>query len=139
MMQSKTQVDIKTTQTYSMYEKHREQREQRENSEYQKIQNEHIKCCEIARLSQGIRERIIQTYRAEIESHKYLENDYSGLRAIVEDLRRRKEAMDISINDLQGDYESQVHNQESLISSLSQELEHLKAQNQSKSEEASEI
>ena len=61
-------------------------------------------------MSQGIRERIISTYRAEIESHKYLSGDFSGLRAIVEDLRRRKEAMDISINALQGDYQSQVDN-----------------------------
>ena len=57
-------------------------------------------------MSQGIRERIISTYRAEIESHKYLAGDFSGLRAIVKDLRRRKEAMDISINALEGDYEA---------------------------------
>jgi uncharacterized protein (DUF3084 family) len=122
-----------------MYEKHRESRENRENTEYNKIQNEHIKCCEIARMSQGIRERIISTYRAEIESHKYLENDYSGLRSIVEDLKRRKEAMDISINALQGDFETQVNNQDNLVNSLSQELEHLKAQNEDKTIEASEI
>jgi folate-dependent phosphoribosylglycinamide formyltransferase PurN len=101
-----TSVDIKTVQSYSLYEKHRESREQRENIEYEKIQNEHIKCCEIARMSQSIRERIISTYRAEIESHRYLEGDFSGLRALVDDLKRRKEAMDISINALQGDYES---------------------------------
>jgi hypothetical protein len=80
-------------------------------------------------MSQGIRERIIQTYRAEVESHKYLESDYSELMAIVDDLRHRKEAMDISIRALEGDYESQVHNQENLINSLQQELEMLKVQN----------
>jgi hypothetical protein len=103
-------IDIKNTSSYAMYEQHREQREYRENSEYEKIQTEHMRCCEIARLSQGIRERIIQTYRAEIESHKYLEGDYSELLAIVDDLRQRKEAMDISIRALEGDYESQVNN-----------------------------
>ena len=90
-------------------------------------------------MSQSIRERIISTYRAEIESHKYLENDYSGLRSIVEDLKRRKEAMDISNNTLQGDYEHQTNNQENLINSLTQELDFLKAQNEDKSIEASEI
>lgn len=139
ILQPKVQVDIRNTQSYSMYEKHREQREQRETAEYQKIQNEHGKCCEIARMSAGIREKIIATYRAEIESHKYQSGDFSGLRSIVEDLRRRKEAMDISINSLQGDFESQVHNQESLITNMTQELELLKSQNADKSNEANEI
>ena len=105
-MQPRNPIDIKTTSTYAMYEKHAEARQQRENSEYQKIQNEHIRCCEISRMSQGIREKIISTYRAEIESHRYLDGDYTELRSIVEDLRRRKEAMDISISALNGDYET---------------------------------
>jgi hypothetical protein len=139
LMTTKSVVDIKTVQSYSLYEKHRESREQRENLEYQKIQNEHIKCCEIARMSQGIRERIISTYRAEIESHRYLEGDYAGLRALVDDLRRRKDAVDRSIDAIQEDYEAQVYNQESLIGNLQQELDLLKAQINEKSIEATEV
>lgn len=71
---------------YSSYENHRVERENREKNEYKKIQDEHIQCCEIARMSQGIRERIISTYKAEIESNKYLRGDFSGLEAIVMDL-----------------------------------------------------
>ena len=132
-------VDVKTTQSYSLYEKHKESREHREKAEYAKIENEHIQCCDIARMSQGIRERIIATYRAEIESHKYLNSDFSSLRSIVEDLKRRKEAMDISINAIKEDYESQVHNQSSLIQNLTTELEILKTQNADKQKESTEI
>lgn len=99
-------VDVKTVKSYSMYETHKEAREVREQAEYEKIQNEHIRCCEISRMSENIRERIIATFRAEIESHKYLGGDYSQIRSICDELRMRKEAMDKSIKTLQQDYES---------------------------------
>lgn len=57
-------------------------------------------------MSQGIRDRIIQSYRSEIESHKLNERDFVGLQAQVEDLKRRKEALDISLTSFQGDYEA---------------------------------
>lgn len=47
-------------------------------------------------MSLGIRDRIISSYRQEIESHKINERDFVGLKAQIEDLRRRKEAYDIS-------------------------------------------
>jgi hypothetical protein len=101
-------IDIQTTQSYGLYEQHRETREQREHVEYQKIQNEHSKSYEIAQMSVGIRDRIIGGYRAEIESHKFLERDFTSLRAHIEDLKRRKEALEISVTTLNGDYEAQI-------------------------------
>lgn len=46
-----------------------------------KIQQEHQKQYEITQISQNIRERIIATYRAEIESHKLSERNFATLRA----------------------------------------------------------
>ena len=66
---------------FSHYEQHREQKEQREQVEHQKLQSEHQKQYEISQMSQGIRERIINTYRAEIESHKLSERNFATLRA----------------------------------------------------------
>jgi len=66
-------------QTFSLYEQHKEQRDQREHVDYQKIQGEHQKTYEISQLSSGIRDRIINTYRAEIESHKHNERDFVTL------------------------------------------------------------
>ena len=47
--------------------------------------------------SNGIRDRIVSTYKAEIASHKNNERDFVSLRAQCEDLQRRKEALEISI------------------------------------------
>ena len=54
--------------------------------EHQKIQQEHQKQYEITQISQNIRERIIATYRAEIESHKLSERNFATLRAQIEDI-----------------------------------------------------
>lgn len=91
---------------FSHYEQHREQREQREHMEHQKIQQEHQKQYEITQISQNIRERIIATYRAEIESHKLSERNFATLRAQIEDLQRRKEAYEQSVTILKGDFEA---------------------------------
>jgi len=48
-------------------------------------------------MSQGIRDRIIASYRMEIESHKVNERDFSMIKAHIEDLRRRKEALELSV------------------------------------------
>ena len=41
-------------------------------------------------MSLGIRDRIISSYRQEIESNKLNERDFMGLKAQIEDLKRRK-------------------------------------------------
>ena len=41
-------------------------------------------------MSMSIRDRIISTYRQEIESNKLNEIDFVGLKAQIEDLKRRK-------------------------------------------------
>jgi|DEB0MinimDraft_12_1074336.scaffolds.fasta_scaffold34217_3 hypothetical protein len=48
------------------------------------------------------------TYRAEIESHKLNERDFTSLRAQIEDLKRRKDAHEASIVSFQGDFEAQL-------------------------------
>jgi len=48
------------------------------------------------------------TYRAEIESHKHCERDFTSLRAQIEDLRRRKDALETSVVSFQSDFESQL-------------------------------
>jgi hypothetical protein len=45
-------------------------------------------------MSHGIRDRIIASYKMEIESHKCNERDFLMLKAHVEDLRRRKESLE---------------------------------------------
>ena len=72
--------------SFSLYEQHRDQREQREHLEYQKIQQEHQRQFDLQQVSNGIRDRIVATYRAEIDSHKHNERDFVSLRAQIEDL-----------------------------------------------------
>ena len=108
----------KYTPQFSLYQQHKDQREKREQLEYQKIQSENQRSYEINQMSLGIRDRIIATYRAEIESHKLNERDFTSLRAQIEDLRRRKEQYDINVTQLQGDYEAQISSQQNVISSL---------------------
>jgi len=93
-------------QSFSLYEQHREQREKREHVEYQKVQIEHQRSYELAQASNGIRDRICATYRAEIESHKLNERDFQSLRSQIEDLQRRKEALEFSVTAFQGDFEA---------------------------------
>ena len=85
-----------TTNSFSQYEQHREKREQMEHVEYQKVQSEQQKAYEINNMSMNIRDRIISSYRQEIESQKLNERDFVGLKAQIEDLKRRKEAYDQS-------------------------------------------
>lgn len=61
-----------------------------EHTEYQKVQQEQQKAYEINNMSMSIRDRIISTYRQEIESNKLNERDFVGLKAQIEDLKRRK-------------------------------------------------
>lgn len=96
------------THSFSLYEQHKEQREEREHSEYQRIQTEHQRSYEINQFSQGVRDRVIATYRAEIESHKLNDRDFCSLKAHIDDLKRRREAMDSSVAALQGDFEAQL-------------------------------
>lgn len=124
---------------FSHYEQHREQREQREHLEHQKIQQEHQKQFEITQISQNIRERIIATYRAEIESHKLSERNFATLRAQIEDLHRRREAYEQSVTVLKGDFEAQIQSQNSVINSCQNELEMLKNQNADKAKEGIEV
>lgn len=125
--------------SFSLYEQHKEQREQREHAEYQRIQTEHQRSYEINQFSQGVRDRIIATYRAEIESHKLNDRDFCSLKAHIEDLKRRREAMDASVAALQGDFEAQLSSQESVIGSLRHELEMMKTQNADKVREGTEV
>jgi hypothetical protein len=124
---------------FSHYEQHREQREQREHMEHQKIQQEHQKQYEITQISQNIRERIIATYRAEIESHKLSERNFATLKAQIEDLQRRREAYEQSVTILKGDFEAQIQSQNSVISSCQNENEMLKNQNADKAKEGIEV
>jgi len=57
-------------------------------------------------MSQGNRDRIIASYKMEIESHKVNERDFTMLKAHIEELRRRKEALEVSVTHFQGDYEA---------------------------------
>lgn len=95
--------------TFSHYEAHREQREQREYNEYQKAQAEHSQQYQASQMSLGIRERIIATYRAEIESHELNDRNFATVKAQLEDLRRRKEAFEMSATALKQDFEAQLH------------------------------
>jgi hypothetical protein len=52
-----------------------------EHTEYQKVQSEQQKAYEINNMSMSIRDRIISTYRQEIESNKLNERDFVGLKA----------------------------------------------------------
>ena len=90
-------------------------------------------------MSVGIRDRIITGYRAEIESNKFLERDFTSLRAHIEDLKRRKEALEISVTTLQGDYEAQIQSQDNVVSSLKNELDMLKNLNDDKQRESVEV
>jgi hypothetical protein len=124
---------------FSLYEQHRQQREQREHKEYQRIQAEHQRDYEMGSASQALRERIMATYRAEIESHKLNERDFNNLKQQIAELRRRKEALDVSVTALQGDYEAQLKSQQNVIHSLENELDILQQQNQDKAEESVDI
>lgn len=99
------------TQSFSHYEQHRAQREQRDHDEHIKTQTEHEKVHEVAAMSHNIRERLVATYRAEIESHKLNERNFATLRAQIEDLSRRKEAFETSVSILQSDFEAQIASQ----------------------------
>ena len=90
----------------SSYEQHREQREFREHQEYKKVQVEQQKQYDLQQMSMGIRDRIIQTYRQEIESHRLNEKDFSTLLQQIEDLKQRRNALEVSVDTLRGDYEA---------------------------------
>ena len=51
-------------------------------------------------MSQGIRERIIDTYRNEIEAHKLNDRNFATLRAQIDDIERRKAAYEASAETL---------------------------------------
>ena len=93
----------------------------------------------MAQISQNIRERIIATYRAEIESHKLSERNFATLRAQIEDLQRRRDAYEQSVTVLKGDFEAQINSQNAVISSCQNELEMLKNQNADKAKEGIEV
>lgn len=76
----------------------------------------------MANASSALRDRIVATYRAEIESHKLNDRDFNVLRQQIAELQRRKEAFEISVTALQGDYESQLKSQQNVIYSLENEL-----------------
>lgn len=124
---------------FSLYEQHRQVREQREHKEYQRIQAEHQRDYEMASASQALRERIMATYRAEIESHKLNDRDFNSLRQQIAELQRRKEALEVSVTALQGDYEAQLKSQQNVIHSLENELDILQQQNQDKADESVDI
>jgi len=92
--------------SFSLYEQHREQRDQREHTEYQRVQSEKQRQLNLYQMSQGNRDRIIASYKMEIESHKVNERDFTMLKAHIEELRRRKEALEVSVTHFQGDYEA---------------------------------
>ena len=110
-----------------------------EHTEYQKVQSEQQKAYEINNMSMSIRDRIISTYRQEIESNKLNERDFVGLKAQIEDLKRRKQAYDISFTSFQGDFEAQIHSQENVIASLHNELDVMKQQNNERTNETQEV
>lgn len=121
-MQVQRVVTASHSHCFSQYTAHKEQREAREQAEYSRIQIEHQKSYELSQFSHAVRDRILVTYRAEIESHKLNDRDFCSLRAHIEDLRRRKEALDISVGTLQGDFEAQLSSQEHVIQSMKNEL-----------------
>ena len=90
-------------------------------------------------MSLAIRDRIIQTYKKEIESHKLNERNFSSIVARIEDLKRRRDGMESSIETLRSDYEAQLVSQQKVMDSLNNELNLLKRQNDDKQQEAHEI
>lgn len=90
-------------------------------------------------MSLGIRERIIATYRAEIESHELNDRNFATVRAQIEDLKRRKEAFEMSVAALSQDFESQLRSQETVIASLTNERDALKNMNDEKAKESVEV
>ena len=67
---------------------------------------EQQKTQQISSLSLQIRDRIIQTYRQEIDNFNLMNSDFDVLKGYIEELRRRKEAYDLSVTMLERDYES---------------------------------
>jgi len=59
-----------------------------------------------------------------------MNSDFDILKGYIEDLRRRKEAYDLSMTMLQRDYESQITGQETDIYTLQNELVSLKLENE---------
>ena len=59
-----------------------------------------------------------------------MNSDFDILKGYIEDLRRRKEAYDLSMTMLQRDYESQITGQETDIYNLQNELVSLKLENE---------
>mmetsp|Transcript_10060 Transcript_10060/g.16955 ORF Transcript_10060/g.16955 Transcript_10060/m.16955 type:complete len:159 (+) Transcript_10060:1119-1595(+) len=114
-------------------------RENREHQEYKKVQMEHQRAFELKQISGGIRDRIIQTYRQEIESNKLNERDFSNLIQQIEDLKRRRDALEASVETLKGDYDAQIQSQKNVMDSLNHELQILKNQNDDKQSEAAEV
>jgi hypothetical protein len=94
---------------FSHYEAHRQQREDREVFEHQRVQEEHKRVHETALFSQELREKIINTYRCEIEANKLNDRNFATLLAQREDLSRRLAAFDTSVSSLKQDFESQLH------------------------------
>lgn len=121
---------------FSHYEQHRAQREARDHDEHLKAQAEHEKVHEVAAMSHSIRERLVATFRAEIESHKLNERNFATLRAQIEDLNRRKEAFETSVSILRSDFEAQLASQQGVISSLENELSVLKNQNEDRAKDS---
>lgn len=121
---------------FSHYEQHRAQREARDHDEHLKAAAEHEKVQEMAAMSHSIRERLVATYRAEIESHKLNERNFATLRAQIEDLNRRKEAFETSVSILRSDFEAQIASQQGVISSLENELSVLKNQNEDRAKDS---
>jgi hypothetical protein len=87
-------------------------------------------------MSHNIRERLVATFRAEIESHKLNERNFATLRAQIEDLNRRKEAFETSVSILRSDFEAQVASQQGIISSLENELSVLKNLNEDRAKDS---
>lgn len=90
-------------------------------------------------MSLGIRERIIATYRAEIESHELNDRNFATVKAQIADLERRREAFQMSVTALKQDFEAQLHSQETVIASLTSERDSLAQMNDEKAKEAVEV
>lgn len=79
-----------------------------------------------ARSADEVRDRIIQTYRHEIQVQAQRERDYRHLGDLIADLQRRIKGLEGVIQDSQRDYEDSVSQQQKIISHHQSEIDGLK-------------
>jgi hypothetical protein len=88
-----------------MYQLHFKNSQEKMVIEYEKVETEQVKSTEQISFSLSIRDRIISTYRQEIDNFNLMNSDFTILQGYIEDLRRRKEDYDMSMEMMEREYE----------------------------------